>query len=183
MHRKTRGFTIIELMIVCTIIAIVASIAIPSFLHARMSANEASAIGSLRAIATAQVTLRRSAPQFASPYYRLYEDSSGKIIQGIDQSLANADLSNASPTSKEGYYYCDILATIPIGGGPPAPLNPKMRYGISAAPAEYNLTGINSYYCDDKGVVWQRDTGEGITSPSLLVMNENPKVLGYVVAE
>lgn len=183
MHRKSRGFTIIELMIVCTIIAIVASIAIPSMLHARMSANEAGAIGSLRAIATAQVTLRRSAPQFATPYYQLYQDASGNVIQGIDQALASADLSTPSPVAKEGYYYCDLIAAIPIAGGAPVPLNPKMRYGISAAPADYNLTGLNSYYCDDKGVVWQCDTGEGITSPTLLIMSENPKTLGYVVAE
>lgn len=54
--RSTKGFSLIELLIVVAIILIIAAIAIPNLLQARLAANEASAAGSLNAIKSAEVT-------------------------------------------------------------------------------------------------------------------------------
>ena len=65
--RSTKGFSLIELLIVVAIILIIAAIAIPNLLQAKIAANESSAAGSLRTLTTAEVTYFNAYPTLGYP--------------------------------------------------------------------------------------------------------------------
>ncbi len=64
--RKQNGFSLIELLIVVSVLLIIAAIAIPNFLRSRLRANEASTVASLRVINTAAVTFSITIPTWAT---------------------------------------------------------------------------------------------------------------------
>lgn len=97
--KSNKGFTLIELLIVIGIIAVIVAIAVPGLIRARQSGNEASAIGSLRAINSAQATYAASCGKgFFSPSLM------NLGMPGPDrQPFLTSDLTGAVSVEKSGY--------------------------------------------------------------------------------
>ena len=140
--RKQKGFSLIELLIVVAIILIIAAIAIPNLLRARISADESSAAAGTRTMATAMIQYQTSYPEvgYASSLAALAgtncgsPDSSGACL--IDNAVASAS-SGGSP--KSGYLY--------------GAAGNNAGFSVGAWPSSVGHTGNKSFCAFEDGVV------------------------------
>jgi type IV pilus assembly protein PilA len=152
MRRDARGFSLIELLIVVAIILIIAAIAIPNLLRSRIAANQASAIGSLRIINTAEVTFSSSyGTGFSSTLVQLGPPASGPVTMAaaglLDSVLASG--------SKSGYNFT-YSPTLQDSRGM------YNGYDVNGNPAVVGQSGTAYYFTDQTHVI--RGTTTGVAS-------------------
>jgi prepilin-type N-terminal cleavage/methylation domain-containing protein len=152
-RRQDSGFTLIELIIVVAIISVVAAIATPGLLRARMTANEAAAIGSMKTISSSEIAYSASCGGggFAPSLVVLGTPAPGTTIGFISE-----DLSQVVAPIKSGYTY-----TVGSGAGATAgPLDCNggatiTTYYATATPLSFGVTGGRSFAANIDSIVWQ----------------------------
>ena len=135
--RKQKGFSLIELLIVVAIILIIAAIAIPNLLRSRIAANEASAVGSIRTINTAEVTYASTYPDIGF--------AGLASLGGAGGTSGGAGLLDSVLASgvKSGYSF-----TVSVASGSPASL-----YIVKGDPVVQGQTGQRHFFSDQSGVI------------------------------
>ncbi len=157
MRKNSRGFSLIELLIVVAIILIIAAIAIPNLLRSRIAANQASAVGSLRTYVTSEVT-------YASTYNSGYSaalaylgpPAAGANPTSTLAGLVDNILSGSNNTSVKSGYQFDYSPGPTVGGR-------IDTFAFYASPVTPGTTGTNYYFTDQSGVIRQNSNNQTAT--------------------
>ena len=142
--RKQKGFSLIELLIVVAIILIIAAIAIPNLLRARIAANESSAVSSVRTINTAEVTYQTSYPTngYAAALTNLGGAAGACVPTAAAACLIDSVLSAGA---KSGYSFAAVGAN-PINGA-------NTTYTVGTSPVSFNQTGVRNFCANEDAVI------------------------------
>jgi prepilin-type N-terminal cleavage/methylation domain-containing protein len=149
-----KGFSLIELLVVVSVILIIAAIAIPSFLRSRMRANEASAVGSMRSINTAIVAYSVMYPDKGLPAQLTFLGGASPCTASsvtaclIDDALAQG--------SKNGYSF------VLTGDG----AVPSVSFTLTGTPQVVGSSGQRMFCLDPTGIIHFDPSGAGCSNAS-----------------
>jgi type IV pilus assembly protein PilA len=164
-QKGQKGFSLVELLIVVCIILVIAAIAIPSFLRAKMAANEASAVASLRTINTAEIV-----------YTTTFNIGSSQNLASLGSGGTPCDM-NTIPTQTAACLTDDVLAQDPATkNGYTFTYTPAAAdsngvvggYSLSASPVNIGGTGQQGFFTNDTCIVYADPSGTATASSSPL---------------
>jgi prepilin-type N-terminal cleavage/methylation domain-containing protein len=156
--RRSVGFSLIELLIVVSVILILAVIAVPNLLRSKIAANEASAVNTLRQISTAELTYHLSFPSvgFAPDLVSLGGPAAGCVPSQAHACIIDGQVSTGT---KSGYQF--------FAAGFPGASGANLTFVASSAPLRFNSTGVRLFcIATDDGVLRAKLGAPGVPPAS-----------------